>query len=60
MDVAVRGRHLEVNPFAGLQLMPVPERMPEFFATDGFARFLSEVNERWLMGLIIVAVSTDE
>ncbi len=53
-----RCAHLTSNPFSGIQMLRVPEKMPEFLAPDQLRRLLEMISENWLCDVVLFAVAT--
>jgi integrase len=58
MNVALRWKLLESNPFAGLQLIRVPDVPPAYLSKQDLEKLLNLVNESWLRETILFAVLT--
>ena len=58
MNVALRWRLLEGNPFAGMQLVRTPERPPSYLSKDDFQKLVSLIKDHWLKEVIVFAVLT--
>jgi len=58
MNVALRWKLLQSNPFAGMQLVRTPERTPSYLSKDDFQKLVSLVKDHWLREVIVFAVLT--
>lgn len=58
LNIAVRWRLLESNPFAGLPLPRIPEPLPAFFTTKDFEQLIATVKEEWLPDVLTFTVLT--
>jgi site-specific recombinase XerD len=55
---AVRWQLIGSNPFSGVQLVKVPDRLPTFLSRDDFQKLFGMIKENWLRELVFFAVST--
>jgi integrase len=55
---AVRWQLIGSNPFAGVQLVKVPDRLPPFLSRADFQKLFDKIKENWLRELVFFAVST--
>lgn len=58
MNTAVRWKFLEVNPFAQIQSLRVPDAVPTYFSKQDFQRLLDAIADEWLKELVVFAVLT--
>lgn len=58
MNVALRWKYIEHNPFSGMKLVPVPERTPSYLSKVEFEALVSAIREQWLRDVVLFAVLT--
>ncbi len=58
LNVALRWKLIEANPFSGTQLMKVPDVPPTFLTKTDFHRLGGVVKESWLREVLVFAVLT--
>jgi len=58
MNVALRWKMIESNPFSGAQLLKTPEQAPTIFSKEDFQKLVSIINEGWLKEMVLFAALT--
>jgi len=58
MNVALRWRLIEANPFSRMQSVRVPETQPAYLTKQDFQKLIDLVRERWLKEIIVFAALT--
>jgi site-specific recombinase XerD len=58
LNIALRWKLIESNPFAGLPLPRIPEPTPAFFTKPDFERLIATVKEEWLRDVMTFTVLT--
>lgn len=58
MNIALRWKMVESNPFSGVQLLKVAEQAPTFFSKDDFQKLVSIISEGWLKEMVLLSALT--
>ena len=58
LNVALRWKLIDADPFAGVQLMKVPDMPPVFLTKEDFQKLGNVVKDTWLREVIVFAVLT--
>ena len=58
LNYAVRWKLIDVNPFARVQLVRVPEVPPQYFTKAEFRSLLSVIDQEWFREIVIFTVMT--
>ncbi|MCX6132992.1 MAG: tyrosine-type recombinase/integrase [Ignavibacteriales bacterium] len=58
LNIALRWKLLDSNPFAGLPLPRMPEPVPAFFTVQEFEKMIGVVKEDWLKDVLTFTVLT--
>lgn len=58
LNVALRWKLIDADPFAGVQLMKVPDVPPVFLTKEDFQKLGNVVKDTWLREVIVFAVLT--
>lgn len=58
LNIALRWKLIESNPFSNVQLIRTPELPPTFFSKEDFQKLIAIISENWLKELIVFAVLT--
>lgn len=58
MNTAIRWKQLELNPFAQIRAVRVPDAPPTYFSKLDFQKLLNLISEEWLKEILLFAVLT--
>jgi integrase len=58
MNTAVRWKLLDINPFAKINQVRLPEALPSYFTKEDFYRLLGMIKEEWLKDIVVFAALT--
>jgi len=54
----IRWGDISKNPFKGIEMIKVPERVPNYFKKDEFLKMMETIRERWLKDVVLFTLLT--